>query len=297
MTTNNRGSTDGRQFKRASVALVAFVFLYVTVRLVFLAHDALVLPFILQCIVWILLAELAAILGWIAWTGWRLYRALPPPFEQATSRDGDEKNRVLLSRYVDNDSLLAPSDDQVAADLLKRLRKAEEHYNGDGGGWMTDFRNFQTRQDEAAQKIAKATAIRIAATTVTSRWSVVDMALTLYLSSKMIADIATLYNRRITSRQSFRLAIGWATGVAVSGQMGETAGRIGTAVGTASGNWLSSVLEECFSGDKIAGTIGKQLGTGIGFAFGKLAEGAANAFLALRLGNRAIQDFHALADK
>ena len=199
---------------------------------------------------------------------------------------------------MNDGGLSAPEgDDGTAAKLLGKLRNPRENYNGDSGGWMTDFRNFQNRQDEAAHRITEKAAVRIAAATATSRWAAIDMVSTLLLSSKMIADIARLYNRRVSPRQSFRLALEWAVGVAVSGQAGEVGGQMGNSVGEATGNWLSDVLEKSFSKEKIADTIGHWLGIGTGFAFGKLTEGAANAFLALRLGNRAIRAFRAMADE
>lgn len=289
-------SATPRFFSTASFSIVVFVFLFVLVRLVFLAHAALSLPYALKCLVWILLAELAVIVGWAVWRGWKLYRDLPPAFDQANSANDDETNRAILERYVNADGLLAPKNDSGAADLLAGLQNPDNDYNGGGEGWMSDFMTFQKHQDEAAHAIARTAAIRIAAATATSRWSAVDMAVTLYLSSKMIVDIATIYNRRISSRQSFRLALGWATGVAVSGQAGAVGGRIGTMIGDGSGNWISSVLEKYFTNESIATTIGRCLGVGTGFAFGKLTEGAANAFLALRLGNRAIRAFRATAD-
>lgn len=291
------GSATERLFKSAAAMLVVFVFLYVVVRLVFLTRDALSLPYGPKCLVLILLAELATILGWFGWKGLRLYRALPPAFGQISPRKDDEEKKRLLVPYVNDGGLSAPDgDDGTAAKLLGKLRNPRENYNGDSGGWMTDFRNFQNRQDEAAHRITEKAAVRIAAATATSRWAAVDMVSTLILSSKMIADIARIYNRRVSPRQSFRLALEWAVGVAVSGQAGEVGGQVGTSVGDATGSWLSSVLEKSFSKEKIADTIGHWLGIGTGFAFGKLTEGAANAFLALRLGNRAIRDFRALAD-
>lgn len=289
------GAAMERLFKSVTAMLVVFVFLYVVVRLVFLTRDALSLPYGPKCLVLILLVELAAILGWFGWKAFRLYRALPPEFEQISSRkvkDEEEKKRLLIP-YVNDGGLSAPDgDDGTAAKLLCKLRNPRENYNGDSSGWMTDFRNFQKRQDEAALAIVKRAAIHIAASTATSRWAAVDMASTLLLSSKMITDIARLYNRRISARQSFRLAIGWATGIAVSGEAGTFAGKAGDAVGEKVSEWI----EKSFSTETIAGTVGSFLGITTGFAFGKLTEGAANGFLALRLGNRAIHSFRALAD-
>ena len=288
------GSATERLFKSAAAMLVVFVFLYVVVRLVFLTRDALSLPYGPKCLVLILLAELATILGWFGWKGLRLYRALPPAFGQISPRKDDEEKKRLLVPYVNDGGLSAPDgDDGTAAKLLGKLRNPRENYNGDSGGWMTDFRNFQNRQDEAALAIVKRAAIHIAAATATSRWAAVDMASTLFLSSKMITDIARLYNRRISARQSFRLAIGWATGIAVSGEAGTFAGKAGDAVGEKVSEWI----EKSFSTETIAGTVGSFLGITTGFAFGKLTEGAANAFLALRLGKRAIRAFRAMSDE
>lgn len=267
----------------AVFAIIGSIFI---VRFVTLVRDVMSLPYIWRCLSLILLAEVILLLGWVAMRGIRLFRALPS-FDSVNDSLSPEDQRKRLEPYVNDSQLISPSE--FGNVLLEKLRD-QNNYGGDGIGWMADFQNFQKSQDDAAWNIVKSAAKKVAVSTATTKWAVIDMACVAYLSSLMIADLATLYNRRISSQQAFRLTVRWATDIYVSGEIDSVARELGENVG----QFLADQFEGILMSVPMGITIGKIAGKGAGFFLGRLAEGTANALLVIRLGQKAIKSFHVL---
>lgn len=285
-STLKAGLSFAQTAKNLTGAVFAIIGSIFIVRFVALIRDVMSLPYIWRCLSLILLSEVILLLGWVAMRGIRLFQALPS-FASVNDSLSPEEQRNNLEPYVNDEQLIPPSES--GSILLEKLRD-QNNYGGDGIGWMADFKNFQKAQDDAALDIVKSAAKKVGVSTATTRWAVIDMACVAYLSSSMIADIAALYNRRISSQQAFRLTVRWATDIYISGEIDSVARNLGENVGSS----LAKQFEGIFEPVPMGGMVGKLVGRGAGFVLGRLAEGTANALLVIRLGQKAIKSFHVL---
>lgn len=178
----------------------------------------------------------------------------------------DPQRYAIENGFVDKSNV---TDDVPIVDCLKRLKGEIPSSCSGSDGWLYLFKEFQRMQDERAKEIIGKTWKLVAIKTAASPWKIVDMIAVFYNSTVMIARLAKLYNRRMSSQAAFRLACGWFINIYIAGGAGDAAQG---AVEWASANDLISATFK-----PLAGIVGK------------VAEGGANAFLVQRLGRRAME--------
>ena len=235
------------------------------------------------------------ILVWVCLRALLLFRRLPPI---AQLKEGEEsglaQKRLLQGRYL---AKLPPSNEYVArcgfkepervSGLLDSLR-GEESLHSDETGWLDDFRHFQSLQDARAKEIVSRACKLIALKTAASPWRLLDMFCVFYNSTRMVCELAVVYNRRMSRACAFRLVCRWCAAIYVSGELGSimesTAKKGGeyAADVLGDGDLMSSVAQSMPMLAKIAG---------------KAIEGGVNAYFAYRMGRRAIESFRVLAPR
>lgn len=185
--------------------------------------------------------------------------ALPDAEEYADAGgfkdDGEKKTRTLLVQCI------------------RRLQGEIPGRYAASSGWIDDFRAFQEMQDARAGEIISRYAAWTGLKTAASPWKIVDMAVVFHHSTAMIAALARLYNRKISSSAAVRLAIHWTANIYLSGQLGDVAQE--------AASWASDFASAALK--PLAAILGKA------------AEGGTNAMLVARLGASAKKAFRALA--
>ena len=222
-----------------------------------------------------------------------VFRRLPPVRQMVEGKErGIDLKRKLQSRYL---AKLPPSAEYVSRcafrdpdqvrTLLDGLR-AKESLHSDETGWLEDFRRFQSCQETRAREIVGKYCKLIALKTAASPWKLLDMACVFYNSTRMVCDIATLFNRRISRGSAFRLVCRWCAAIYVSGELGS----IMESVSSAGGEKIADMLAES---DLLPGVA--QSMPILSRIAGKTIEGGVNAYFAYRMGKRAIEYFRALS--
>ncbi|MBO7655278.1 MAG: DUF697 domain-containing protein [Kiritimatiellae bacterium] len=192
----------------------------------------------------------------------------------------------LLNRYV---LKMPPSETYVAQfpeegglresvkESLRVLTGTEPELPPDG--WLAEFKKFQGLQDRLAKQRIRAYAKWVAIKTAVSPWKIVDMIAVFYNSSRMVYDLALIYNKSITRVRAARLVFAWFVNLYIAGQIGDI-----TESAAETGMDFMTELGLTNLASKIAGKF-----------IGKFAEGGLNAFLIYRLGHMAMREFHALS--
>lgn len=240
----------------------------------------------------LLLAATVAVFAFIVIYAWRLFAGLPRI--DSVAKANYRGNPFKLMEKIQGEYLAHLPDSErfakrlrksrVRDDLALLLAKLRTHRYADSRSFLCDFRTFQELQDRQAAETIRRYALLIAVKTAVSPWRLVDMAAVFYNSTLMVCEIAGIYNRRISRAHAFRLLIGWVLNLYVSGELGQ-------------------VMEG--SADVLNDSLGDLLGDGLGSSIqpflplfakfvGKAAEGGVNAYLAYRLGRRAVVAFRYL---
>ena len=160
--------------------------------------------------------------------------------------------------------------------------------------WLEDFLAFQGKQEAQARASVKTYCKLIGLKTAMCPWKIIDVVCVLVNTTLMVSRIAMIFNRRISSVAASRLVIRWCINLYISGELGEVFEKSASAVGRAASE---KGKEQDWFGE---GTVGDYVGDSLPVLskwLGKIAEGATNAYLAYRLGNRAIDEFKALKIK
>ena len=235
------------------------------------------------------------ILVWVLLRALLLFRRLPP-IAQLKEGEGNglEQKRRLQGRYL---AKLPPTNDYVArcgfkepervSGLLDSLR-GEESLHSDETGWLDDFRHFQSLQDARAKEIVSRACKLIALKTAASPWRMLDMFCVFYNSTRMVCELAIVYNRRMSRACAFRLVCRWCAAIYVSGELGS----IMESTAKKGGEYAADMLSD---GDLMSGVA--QSMPMLAKIAGKAIEGGVNAYFAYRMGRRAIESFRVLAPR
>ena len=235
------------------------------------------------------------ILAWVLLRALLLFRRLPPITQlKEGEEDGLEQKRRLQSKYL---AKLPPTNDYVArcgfkepgrvCGLLDSLR-GRESLHSDETGWLDDFRHFQALQEERAKEIVSRACKLIALKTAASPWRMLDMFCVFYNSTRMVCELAVVYNRRMSRASAFRLVCRWCAAIYVSGELGS----IMESTAKKGGEYAADMLG---SGDLMSGVA--QSMPVLAKVAGKAIEGGVNAYFAYRMGRRAIESFRVLAPR
>ena len=109
-----------------------------------------------------------------------------------------------------------------------------------------------------------------------------------YNSTRMVCDLAVVYNRRMSRANAFRLVCRWCAAIYVSGELGS----IMESTAKKGGEYAADMLG---SGDLMSGVA--QSMPVLAKVAGKAIEGGVNAYFAYRMGRRAIESFRVLAPR
>ena len=222
-----------------------------------------------------------------------VFRRLPPIAQMSDGEvDGLELKRQLRKRYL---AKLPPSSEYVSScafrdaeqvrDLLDGLR-GDVSLHSDEAGWLDDFRRFQALQEARGMEIVRKYCRLIALKTAASPWKLLDMACVFYNSTRMVCDLAAVFNRRMSRGGAFRLVCRWCAGIYVSGELGS----IMESASAAGGEKVADLMSES---DLLPGVA--QSMPILSRVAGKAIEGGVNAYFAYRMGRRAIESFRVLA--
>ena len=269
-----------------------------------------------------LYVQLASLLRFaLSCSGWRFYVALTmfaipavatvwaaavvlvkvlrkPRFEQVlcSGKDGSRRLRqklcdgylrkMKMPDYVDECEY---ADAQGVRNLYERL--TDEYEMPSDQAWLDGFVDFQGRQEAQARAAVKRYCTLIGLKTAICPWKIIDVVCVLVNTTLMVSRIAVIFNRRVSSVAASRLVIRWCINLYVSGELGDVVEKSASAVGRSASE---AARDRDWFGD---GTFGAYAGDSLPVLSkwaGKIAEGATNAYLAYRLGNRAIEEFKAV---
>lgn len=198
-------------------------------------------------------------------------------FQEARGRLED-----YLGRYpLDVDGRIRLAAAGVQPHEIETLAAGREHLAGratDSRSWLVDFReHFQNGLDAAANRRVNAWAVKAAGCVIASPLPLLDAALILGISFKMLKDLSSMYNVR-TGRAGSLVLLNRAVAAAFLAGVAEDATEI--AGGLASEELAGMVGEGTLTsaGAKVAGVVAPKLG-----------EGALNALFVRRLGKAAIR--------
>ena len=269
-----------------------------------------------------LYVQLASLLRFaLSCSGWRLYAALilfaiplvaiiwmavivlvevfrKPEFKQVccSEKDGSRLLRQKLCdgylrkiKMPDYITECGYAEEQGVQGMYDRL--TDKYGISSDQAWLEDFLAFQGKQEAQARASVKTYCKLIGLKTAMCPWKIIDVVCVLVNTTLMVSRIAMIFNRRISSAAASRLVIRWCVNLYISGELGEVFEKSASAIGrTAS----ETVKEQDWFGE---GSVGDYVGDALPVLskwLGKIAEGATNAYLAYRLGSRAINEFKAL---
>ncbi len=293
----NPGMEDLGMLKYVAFAVAAMFALWCMSMLYPLVRGVLEAEGPAKAVAWAFLLVPVSLLGALAVVTWLRFRAIPKgPHFVAADFAGREKElkRRLQREYVARfpspgayacDAGFAQDDPVVVK--LGRLKAAAGAYPTHEE-WLDDFREFQRGLDARADKAIRAFAKLVAVKTAVIPWRGVDALAVFFNSTMMVCRLAKIYRVRTTKAAAFRMVMHWAMNIYISGNMGDIAESASDSVGEG----VRGAMDPDAMGGVIAAAI--PIGTKI---MGKAAEGAANAYLLYRLGQRAKRAFRALQER
>lgn len=219
---------------------------------------------------------------------------------QSESKTAEELRSDYLTAFPDVHSYVRSiglkDTDMIKGveELLKSLNDNESNFS-DETGWIGAFKDFQAKQDKIAKGIVRHYAVMIALKTAASPWRIVDMASVLFNTTLMITDIGKVYMRKVSRGNAFILLCHWFLNLYVSGELQSVAENV-------SQKSVEKIQEtvnahDLFENDEVLSGVVNNAMPWLGKLAGKVAEGGANAYLAHRMGRRAIAYFQALKVK
>ena len=219
---------------------------------------------------------------------------------QSESKTAEELRSDYLTAFPDVHSYVRSiglkDTDMIkeVEELLKSLNDNESNFS-DETGWIGAFKDFQAKQDKIARGIVRHYAVMIALKTAASPWRIVDIASVLFNTMLMITDIGKVYMRKVSRGNAFVLLCHWFLNLYVSGELQSVAENV-------SQKSVEKIQEtinahDLFENDEVLSGVVNNAMPWLGKLAGKVAEGGANAYLAHRMGRRAIAYFQALKVK
>ena len=212
--------------------------------------------------------------------------------------DIEEKRRLkeqikpyLRSLPNDYENIFKPEDRSHIAARIESLRKDSRY--SDSNGWMDDFAFFQKEQEKCALDIVKKYCTLIALKTAACPWKIIDMVIVFVNLTLMITRIAKVYNRRVTRGGAFRLLCHWFVNIYVSGELGAITENAADKMSNGLAQWLAGGNAENVAQEGLGGLLGASMPI-LSKVAGKAAEGSINAYMAYRMGRRAIDEFRFL---
>ena len=248
-------------------------------------------------VVWLLI-PLGAI-GYAAIRAWRVFRNLSPSLKLKASefrgRETDKGSVINLKdrlqhKYVAHFHCSGKCKNDIgdkAFDKLIALKNDKQVLPDD---WVADFREFQEALKEKADEIIDACAVKIGMATAISRNKKIDIVITLYLSAKMMMDIACLFKHRMTKFGAAKTACMWAFNFWTAGQLQAKSEKLVKWIGKIA-YWASVGIATKMGSTPVGIMIGKASDKVIQGVGGVTAEAAVNYLLARRLGDKAVQEF------
>ncbi len=168
----------------------------------------------------------------------------------------------------------------LANPAIEKLAAGRERLIGralDSRSWLEDYRaSFQTHLDAAAMARVNAWSLKAAGCVIASPLPLLDAALVLGISLKMLKDLCVLYNVRTSKSGSLLLLNRTITAAFIAGVASD-----GMEI---AGGWAGEELSG-FLGESTLNSLGARVA---GVVTPKLGEGAINAFFIRRLGKAAI---------
>ena len=233
------------------------------------------------------------------WTAFRIFMRLPPGVNcnitDYKDTDGeflqDKLNRLrsrLIKKYLlgfrDHPGKLSGKD---TFDRVKCLccKPGEDGYIENTEDWCKEYQKFQEELKLRAGKVRDKYANAIALFTITSPKSQLDILGTLFFSTRMIFDIARIFNKRMTKFGALKLTISWAVHIYAVGEMQAIGGKLGAVFGK-SVSMLMGLFTKASLGDTIGKVVDRAVSLGI--------EGGVNKKLTRLLGDKAIKEFVAV---
>lgn len=220
--------------------------------------------------------------------------------------------------YVD--VFKSDEDRQKVSENISRL--CDDSRYSDAGGWMDDFNCFQKYQEGRAYEVVKTYCTLVALKTAACPWKAIDMIIVFVNLTLMVEKIARVYNRRVSRGGAFRLLCHWFANIYISGELGAITDKAAGRASDTVAEWLTKsdgIKSEMKAGVSVTETAAEQVSEGVadsvanggikenlkdvfavsmptfsklvGKFVGKAAEGAINAYLAYRMGKRAIEEF------
>lgn len=157
--------------------------------------------------------------------------------------------------------------------------------------WFEGFLRFQEDQVAQAKTVVRKYCTLIGLKTAMCPWKIIDVVCVLVNTTLMVSQIASIFNRRISSIAASRLVVHWCVNLYVSGELGEVVEKAASSAGQ---TVADATKEQDWFGDGNFGDfVGHSLPT-LSKWVGKAAEGATNAYLACRIGKLAIEEFKAV---
>lgn len=301
-STESNPSTTGRRLVWLFRIVVGVVLFWVYCQVVPL------LRLVLECHGWRFVAALVIMLLPITLTAyafvrlWGVERKLKKFAQvdeagQSETKTAEELRRDYLTAFPDVYSYVRSiglkDADMIkeVEELLKSLSDKESNFS-DETGWIGAFKDFQAEQDKIAKGIVRHYAVLIALKTAASPWRIVDIASVMFNTTLMIADIGKVYMRKVSRGNAFILLCHWFLNLYVSGEIQSVAEN----VSQKSVEKIQEIVNahDLFENDEVLSGVVNNAMPWLGKLAGKVAEGGANAYLAHRMGRRAIAYFQAL---
>lgn len=157
--------------------------------------------------------------------------------------------------------------------------------------WFEGFLRFQETQVAQAKTVVRKYCTLIGLKTAMCPWKIIGVVCVLVNTTLMVSQIATVFNRRISSIAASRLVIHWCVNLYVSGELGEVVEKAASSVGQTAAD--AAKEQDWFGDGNFGDFVGHSLPT-LSKWVGKVAEGATNAYLACRIGRLAIEEFKAV---
>lgn len=266
---------------RIAIAIVVLWILHISVSSLY--HIAMVSSCTMKiAIAMIGLAEIA-IITYLVWKVCRVFSPLHSieQLKKLQCEEDAESSKAKLRPYAlgfgepEEYARRIFDENESKEKIEKLLNSVQRHDYADSTGFIQDYKEFQQMLDEKADSIINKYALIVAVKTAASPWKILDMFAVFTNSTLMICELASVYNRKVSSPELFKLVVRWMLNIYVAGEAGCLAEK---AIGAA----VEVMGNACL---KAAAPI-----------LGKVAEGGTNAALLYRLGYSAKNKFAALVD-
>lgn len=284
--------------------VVSVIVLFVLSHAISVARDVLEMPSGLMWFTVGLLALITIVIGYVLgrglWCILKLSRGFQLEFKQLRSFEDESGERAyaiakdkFLTRYVRDLSKAAKGASsthfrllgaEVRDDLVDAAEMLLDPDWGNGSrAWTKEYlRRIQDPLEKAALASISRYAKLVGAKTAISPWPLIDIASVIYNATRMISEVALLFNHRFSRFDTFRILLDIMMTIYVSGEIEE-------AIEAVSDEKFGEAGPEDGASIPEAGEAFRVIGGFLRKGIGKLGEGAANYLLMKRLGKRAVK--------